>query len=70
MSSREIAELIVKTHANVCSDIRNMLTQLGLTQISFESGYCDANNQQRTEYLLPRRECEILDKPRLRCAEF
>lgn len=60
MSSREIAELTGKTHANVCRDIRNMLTQLGVAQISFESGYFDANNQQRTEYLLPRRECEIL----------
>ncbi|TVL45035.1 hypothetical protein AYI98_16610 [Shewanella algae] len=60
MSSREIAELTGKTHANVCRDIRNMLTQLGVAQISFESGYFDANNQQRTEYFLPRRECEIL----------
>lgn len=60
MSSREIAELTGKTHANVCRDIRNMLAQLGADQISFESVYFDANNQQRTEYLLPRRECEIL----------
>ncbi|MBO2587199.1 Rha family transcriptional regulator [Shewanella algae] len=42
MSSREIAELTGKTHANVCRDIRNMLAQLGADQISFESGYFDA----------------------------
>lgn len=60
MSSREIAELTGKRHADVLRDVRNMLNQLGLAERSFASGYLDANNQQRTEYLLPRRECEIL----------
>ncbi|WP_219017591.1 Rha family transcriptional regulator [Shewanella algae] len=60
MSSREIAELTGKRHDHVCRDIRNMLSQLGLAETSFRSGYFDANNQQRTEYRLPRRECEIL----------
>ncbi|WP_206191415.1 Rha family transcriptional regulator [Shewanella algae] len=60
MSSREIAELTGKTHANVCRDIRNMLAQLGADQISFESVYLDAKGEKRKEYSLPRRECEIL----------
>ncbi|MDO8256442.1 Rha family transcriptional regulator [Shewanella algae] len=60
MSSREIAELTGKTHFNVCADIRNMLKQLNLEELKFQSVYLSANNQQRTEYLLPRRECEIL----------
>ncbi|MFB2732565.1 Rha family transcriptional regulator [Shewanella mangrovisoli] len=60
MSSREIAELTGKKHAHICRDIRSMLEQLGTAESKFGSGYFDANNQQRTEYLLPRRECEIL----------
>ncbi|MBO2565747.1 Rha family transcriptional regulator [Shewanella algae] len=53
---REIAELTGKKHAHICRDIRSMLEQLGTTESKFGSGYFDANNQQRTEYLLPRRD--------------
>ena len=60
MSSRDIAVLTKKNHANVCRDIRNMLDNLELAQINFESGYYDTNKQYRKEYRLPRRETEIL----------
>lgn len=60
MSSREIAELTGKTHFNVCADIRNMLAQLGVGELKFQSSYLSKQNKQVTEYLLPRRECEIL----------
>lgn len=60
MSSREIAILTNKTHANVCRDIRNMLETLEIGAINFESSYLSEQNKSVIEYLLPRRECEIL----------
>ncbi|WP_345872739.1 Rha family transcriptional regulator [Shewanella algae] len=60
MSSREIAELTGKKHAHICRDIRSMLEQLGTNESKFGSVYLDTKGEKRTEYLLPRRECEIL----------
>lgn len=60
MSSREIAELTGKNHADVMRDIRNMFNSLNLAESSFASSYLDANNQSRKCYNLPRFECEVL----------
>jgi phage regulator Rha-like protein len=53
MTSREIAELTGKRHSDVLRDIRSMFTTLDLAERTFASGYIDANNQERIEFLLP-----------------
>lgn len=63
MSSREIAELTGKEHRNVLRDIRTVLVELGGQGglLSFEHTYRHPQNGLLlTEYLLPRREVEIL----------
>ena len=60
MSSREIAERTEKHHHHVIKDIEKMLDELEIPQTTFRSGYLDANNQKRKQYLLPKRECLIL----------
>ncbi len=62
MSSREIAELTGKLHSHVMRDIREMLVQLygpgGASK--FGSSYVTEQNKVVPEFLLPRRETEIL----------
>lgn len=60
MSSREIANLTVKEHKNVCRDIRNILEELKIDVLRFERTYQDSQNRQQTEFLLPKRETLIL----------
>jgi Rha family phage regulatory protein len=60
MSSREIAVLTGKRHANVVRDIERMLLELDVSQLKFESAYIDEQGKRRKEYQLPYRECEIL----------
>ncbi|HCH6765074.1 TPA: Rha family transcriptional regulator [Serratia marcescens] len=60
MSSREIAALTGKRHANVVRDIEKMLLELEVSQLKFESAYIDEQGKRRKEYQLPYRECEIL----------
>lgn len=60
MSSREIAVLTGKRHANVVRDIEKMLLELEVSQLKFESAYIDEQGKRRKEYQLPYRECEIL----------
>ena len=47
VSSREIAELTEKNHADVLRDIRNMLEQLGVTASSFAGSYKDSTGAGR-----------------------
>lgn len=63
MSSREIAEMTGKNHADVLRDIRNMLLELygdtrGLS--SFASSYLNSQNKEMPCFLLPKRETLIL----------
>lgn len=63
MSSREIAEMTGKNHADVMRDIRNMLLELhgdtrGLS--SFAETYSDSQGRQQPCFLLPKRETLIL----------
>lgn len=53
MSSREIAELTEKNHADVLRDIRNMLEQLGLTASSFAGSYKDSTGRTLPAFDLP-----------------
>lgn len=57
MSSREIAELTGKNHADVLRDVRGMLEQLGMLASSFAGYYVAENGKQNPCFNLPRREC-------------
>lgn len=52
MTSREIAELTGKRHADVSRDIRVMFDDLQIDVSRFAHIYLDALNRQQTEYLL------------------
>jgi len=60
MSSRDVADLTGKDHRHVMADIRKMLKELDLDAPNFQHIYFDSMNRSRTEYMLPRRECDIL----------
>lgn len=47
MTSREIAELTGKNHADVLRDIRNMLEALDLGQSSFADSYFNSQNKEQ-----------------------
>ncbi|WP_330925281.1 phage regulatory protein/antirepressor Ant [Candidatus Sororendozoicomonas aggregata] len=60
MSSREIAALTGKQHKHVKRDIESMFKTLEINPSTFGRIYTDQRNREQTEFLLPRRECEIL----------
>ena len=53
MSSRDIAELTGKSHADVLRDIRNMLESLGLGESSFADSYFNSQNKELPMFRLP-----------------
>lgn len=60
MSSREIASLTGKRHANVKRDIVAMLAELKADVLSFEHIYLDGQNREQVEYLLDREHTDCL----------
>lgn len=60
MSSREIADLTGKRHADVMRDLRNLFAALELTERSFASSYVDSTGRSLPQYSLPKRETLIL----------
>jgi phage regulator Rha-like protein len=60
MSSREIAELTGKDHADVLKDVRKVLEEVGIDGGKFSGVYKGANNQDRPCFNLPRRECDLV----------
>ena len=62
MSSREIAELTGKNHADVLRDIRNMFEAMQIDEVAskFAGYYAGENGKRNPEFLLPKRETLIL----------
>lgn len=60
MSSREIANVTGKRHANVKRDIASMLKELKLDVLSFEHIYQDGQNREQVEYMLDREHTDCL----------
>ncbi len=60
MSSREIANVTGKRHANVKRDILAMLKELKADALSFEHIYLDGQNREQIEYLLDREHTDCL----------
>ncbi len=60
MSSREIANVTGKRHANVKRDILAMLKELKADALSFEHIYLDGQNREQVEYLLDREHTDCL----------
>lgn len=60
MSSREIANVTGKRHANVKRDIAAMLKELKLDVLSFEHIYLDGQNREQIEYMLDREHTDCL----------
>lgn len=60
MTSREIAELTGKNHFDVTRDIINIFSQAEIDASKFAAIYKDAQNRNQTEYLLPKRECDLV----------
>ena len=60
MSSREIAELTGKDHADVLKDIRRILEEAEIDHGKFSGIYKDSMNRGQTCYNLPRRECDLI----------
>ena len=65
LNSREVAEMVEKTHANLLKDIRSYINQL--SEVNFHSGgfftestYFDSNNQSRPCYLVTKKGCEFI----------
>lgn len=60
MTSREIADLTTKRHADVMRDIRVMLADLEIGESKFAFTYKDTQNKDRPEYRLDRDLTETL----------
>lgn len=60
MSSREIAELTGKNHADVLRDIKSMLEQLDLDASNFAETYIDSQNRMQPCFALDKENTLIL----------
>lgn len=60
ISSREIAELTDKRHANVKRDVIAMVQDLNGDVLTFEHIYLDGQNRKQVEYLLDREHTDCL----------
>ncbi|RON05167.1 Rha family transcriptional regulator [Pseudomonas brassicacearum] len=60
MSSREIANVTGKRHANVKRDIVAMLKELKVDVLNFEHIYLDGQNREQVEYMLDREHTDCL----------
>lgn len=60
MSSREIAQLTGKNHADVLRDIRSVLSEAEIGESKFAGSYFSEQNKELPCYNLPKRECDLV----------
>ena len=65
LSSREVAEMVEKNHADLMRDIRRYIEYLGESKIALaeyfkESTYSDAQGKTRECYLISKKGCEFI----------
>ena len=65
ISSREVAEMVEKNHADLMRDIRRYSEYLGESKIALadyfkESTYTDAQGKERECYLISKKGCEFI----------
>ena len=60
ISSREIAKITGKNHADVMRDIRATLEKAEIVESIFAGYYIATNGKKNPCYLLPRRECDLV----------
>lgn len=65
IDSREVAEMVEKTHSKLLKDLRRYSGQLaeakiGLGDFWTESSYMDSNTQERPCYLITKKGCEFI----------
>ena len=65
LSSREVAEMVEKNHADLMRDIRRYTEYLGESKIALaeyfkESTYTDAQGKERECYLISKKGCEFI----------
>ncbi|MDA9472286.1 Rha family transcriptional regulator [Enterococcus sp. 5H] len=64
ISSREVAKMVDRNHADVMRDIKKIVSHLAESKIALgdyfiDSTYLDANNQERPCYDLTKKGCEL-----------
>ena len=61
--SRDIAEMVGRTHDKVIRDVRNIIAQLGGAKIGesyfIESSYTNSQNKELPRFLLTKKGCEL-----------
>jgi phage antirepressor YoqD-like protein len=60
MTTREIAELTDKSHGHVKRDTIAILKEVGIDASIFGRTYLDGSNREQSEFLLPKRECDLV----------
>jgi len=60
MTSRQISEVTGKNHPDVVRDIILTLKHAEIDVSKFAGIYLDTMNRKQTEYILPRRECDLV----------
>ena len=65
LDSREVAEMVGKNHADLLRDIRTYIEYLGKSNFALgdffiASTYTDRNNQERPNYKITKKGCELI----------
>ena len=60
MTTREIAAITDKSHGHVKRDTIAILKEVGIDASIFGRTYLDGSNREQSEFLLPKRECDLV----------